>query len=199
MFKEESVWYECKGCGHFAFECANKKNKKVTKGRAMTTTWDDDSDESDDESQCSEDEFLQKVRAFMVFTERVPEVSLSESEEEYDESEEQDDKGEEDLQDPYTELYNKSIQSAKTNKELKKIQELIEKSNYQEQSLLQVQSSSPHELEGNDSFEESSFREINEELNLKVIYLDMKLNELNKMLFHENEKKRRRKIKIEMF
>lgn len=35
--KEEPVYYECKGHGHFASECANKR-KKIGQGKAMVAT-----------------------------------------------------------------------------------------------------------------------------------------------------------------
>lgn len=38
--------------------------------KAMAITWDDDSDESDDEQQVSEDESSQDIRTFAAFIKR---------------------------------------------------------------------------------------------------------------------------------
>lgn len=45
---DEPIFYECKGYGHYAKECANKKKLKTHK-KAIAATWDDDSDESESE------------------------------------------------------------------------------------------------------------------------------------------------------
>lgn len=48
--KEPHICYECKGRGHIAGDCGNKKSKYKLKSKAMVVTWNDDSDESKDES-----------------------------------------------------------------------------------------------------------------------------------------------------
>lgn len=58
--------YECKGYGHLAAECAKKSNNK-TKNKAMAATWDEDSEESDYESLCSDDESSQGVNESLAF------------------------------------------------------------------------------------------------------------------------------------
>ena len=55
LFKKDIQCYKCKGYGHVATECANK-NKSFKKKKAFAATWDDNTDDSKNESsQCEEE------------------------------------------------------------------------------------------------------------------------------------------------
>lgn len=152
----------------------------------MAATWDDDLDEIDVESQYSEDELSHEVRAFMALARGEPEISPSKCEEVY-EGEDEVDEDEEDLQEAYNEMYHESVKLIKTNQELKKeVKELTKEVNSLKMDLIQAQQNSFSELATDNG---SKHQKENEELNLKVIYLDMKLGELNTVLYHERKAK----------
>lgn len=105
----------------------------------MVATWDDDLDESDDESQYSEDEFSHEVRAFIALARGEPVISPSKCEEAYEGEEEIDEDGE-DLQEAYNEMYHESVKLIKTNQELRKeVKELTEEINSWKLKLTQAQ------------------------------------------------------------
>lgn len=64
-FREPSICYECKGRGHVVEDYGNKKYKP--KGKVMVTTWDDDSDESEQETHSSEEDASQEIKTFMAY------------------------------------------------------------------------------------------------------------------------------------
>lgn len=115
---DEPICYECKGCGHYAKECANKKKVKFHR-KAMAATWDDDSDESESKSQSSDDDITQIVKAFMAWS--TPMTSLTNSvelENDSDSKFEEVDDG--DIQEAFDKIFLESVKLEKKNIKLKK-------------------------------------------------------------------------------
>lgn len=135
FFKEPPIFYECKGSGHIAKDCGNKKNKYKSKGKAMVATWDEESETLEHESQSSEEAPSQDINAFMAFETSMSSLletsDLSEDEGEYEEE------GETyDAQEAFEDLFVQSVELEKKNKQLKKeIIELTEKLNSLENTI----------------------------------------------------------------
>lgn len=85
----------------------------MTKNKAMTTTWDNNSEESNVVSQSDENESSHEVGAFAALPEGIPKVFPNDCEEEKEE-------GEEDLQEAFDKLYLQCLELAKANKKLRK-------------------------------------------------------------------------------
>lgn len=124
--KESSIGYECKGRGHIANDYDNKKSKYKLKGKAMATTWDDESKTSEHESQSSKEALSQVNKAFMVFgTPMSLLLETSYSSEDDGEYEEEDIY---DAQEAFDDLFMQSVELRRKNKQLKrKIIELAKK------------------------------------------------------------------------
>lgn len=148
---DEPICYECKGQGHYAKECDNKKKLKTHK-KGMATTWDNGSDESESESQSSDDDRIQGVKAFITWS--TPMISLANSVEleSYSESEfEEVDDG--DIQEAFDKLFLESVKLEKENIKLKKEnKELTSMSISLEHSIseLQITSSSNFNCESSE-------------------------------------------------
>lgn len=56
-------------------------------------------------------------------------------------------------------------------------------------TLVEVQQNSSFELVGNNASENPNLQKRNEELDLRVLHLEMKLSELNTVLYHERKEK----------
>jgi len=70
---------------NFVVDCANKRKFKKPMKKAMATTWDDNSDESDYEQQVNEDESSQGIKVFVAFTKRTQDESQSVEEQQEEE------------------------------------------------------------------------------------------------------------------